>query len=389
MLSSQLNDGPRLGTLADGQYDRNGSISPSKGRSLSDCGAPVLSPSPKFREPEKRTRDDISVEAPTTPQRPVFPARGLSLQMPPRDLMTASSVLSAAPLSPKLDHSNTYGSPAGSIPRRSRGLDFSRAATNLHHSTLAEQPSPDASPTLTGRAMNIPNRRSGQFSSSGDAFGGGSASLWSTMGITERNPMSSSLGSVNMMGSDSSGSSSGDEDLMDADEIDESILTTPQVKSMGAFGITQSSPGNWMTSGPSPAVSSLMNFQNRNRLRSGKGKKGSSSLSTSSKHISKPRSPPTMRSIENVTSSSLQQRRESISWAANQLHISGSESDDGTLKSTLESSDGLPNTPNRDGQRGVIRRAVTRRGNMLVGSHHLVYRLKLMHLSPKPKDLHV
>jgi hypothetical protein len=61
-------------------------------------------------------------------------------------------------------------------------------------------------------------------------------------------------------------------------------------------------------------------------------------------------------------------RRESISWAANQLHISGSESDDGTLKSTLENVDGMPITPGRDGQRGVIRRAVTRRGNMLVGT---------------------
>lgn len=61
-----------------------------------------------------------------------------------------------------------------------------------------------------------------------------------------------------------------------------------------------------------------------------------------------------------------QSRRESISWAANQLHISGSESDDGTLKSTLENADNLPVTPGRDGQRGVIRRVVTRRGNMLV-----------------------
>jgi len=58
-------------------------------------------------------------------------------------------------------------------------------------------------------------------------------------------------------------------------------------------------------------------------------------------------------------------RRESISWAANQLHISGSESEDGTLKSTLENVDGMPVTPGRDGQRGVIRRPVTRRGNML------------------------
>jgi hypothetical protein len=64
----------------------------------------------------------------------------------------------------------------------------------------------------------------------------------------------------------------------------------------------------------------------------------------------------------------LHARRESISWAANQLHISGNESDDGTLKSTLENVDGMPITPGRDGQRGVIRRVVTRRGNMLVSN---------------------
>ncbi len=89
------------------------------------------------------------------------------------------------------------------------------------------------------------------------------------------------------------------------------------------------------------------------------------------------KSPPTTRSIENmnngyfgrdIPSEGLHARRDSISWAANQLHISGSESDDGTLKSTLENVDGIPITPSRDGQRGVIRRAVTRRGNMLVST---------------------
>ena len=47
--------------------------------------------------------------------------------------------LTPTPLSPKLDHSQIYASPTNILPRRSRGLDFSRAATSLHHSTLAEQ----------------------------------------------------------------------------------------------------------------------------------------------------------------------------------------------------------------------------------------------------------
>src|ERR1700733_1586634 len=99
MLSSQLNDNLRLpaesgdGKPAEaGTPERKGaSRSPSKARSLSDGGPPALSPSPKFREPEKRkAKDDSSLsDTPTTPRRPAFPLRGLSLQMPPRNLMSA------------------------------------------------------------------------------------------------------------------------------------------------------------------------------------------------------------------------------------------------------------------------------------------------------------
>jgi hypothetical protein len=124
-------------------HRRTASRSPSKVRSLSDGGPPTLSPSPKFREPEKRkSKDDSGLglgldDSPTTPRRPSFP-RGLSLQMPARDFMSpnTSAYINRVPLSPKLDHSQTYGSPTSVLPRRSRGLDFSRAATNLHQFVL-------------------------------------------------------------------------------------------------------------------------------------------------------------------------------------------------------------------------------------------------------------
>jgi hypothetical protein len=337
---------------------------PSKSTSISD-NPPALSPSPKFHEPEKLSKDDGTIsDSPTTPRRPPFPPRGLSLQMPPKDLLNLGSAYSRIPLSPKLDPTDTYGSPV--IPRRSRGLDFSRAATNLHHSTLAEQSSPDSSPTMSGRAMNIPGRRrSGQFSSE-------LPSHWSSRPPGDRTTVSSSLGSVNMLCSESSDSSS-DEDLMDADDIDDSILTTPQVSNRMPLGLNiwtqpQPSPGNhWMNQ--SPAASSLINFQ-RARMSNNKDKKGSSSSSSMASPMS--RSPPVANTDAMNTSSfakepplGTQSRRESISWAANQLHIDGSESDDGTLKSTLENPENLPTTPARDGQRGVIKRAVTRRGNML------------------------
>lgn len=369
-----------VGEGGDGVLDKEGSPrrqpasqSPSKVRSLSDGGGlPALSPSPKFREPEKRkSKDDSALHgSPTTPRRPAFP-RGLSLQMPARDLMSPStSTTYRVPLSPKLDHSQTYGSPTSVLPRRSRGLEYSRQATHLHNTLLAES-SPDSSPTITGRAMNIPNRKNGlHFAGALESHNASSSSLWSSMANADRMTVSSSLGSVNMM-SDSSSSSSDDDDvLMDADDIDDSILTTPQVNKMdGPFGgASQPSPGNgWI--GQSPAVSSLMNFQ---RKRFGKGKSRQSSSGNSMVSPSSKSPPPTMRNVDgtngyfgremNSEAVAAHARRESISWAANQLHISGSESDDGTLKSTLENVDGMPVTPK------VIRRAVTRRGNMLVSN---------------------
>lgn len=175
-----------------------------------------------------------------------------------------------------------------------------------------------------------------------------------------------------MLCSESSDTSS-DEDLMDADDIDDSILTTPQVSNRMPAGLNiwaqpQPSPGNnWMNQ--PPAASSLINFQ-RARMRLNRNKKGSSSSSSMASPMS--RSPPAANTDAMNTSSfakdlrsGTQSRRESISWAANQLHIDGSESDDGTLKSTLENPENLPTTPARDAQRGVIKRAVTRRGNML------------------------
>lgn len=341
-----------------------GAGSPSKRPSKLENMAPSLSPSPKFTEVRKKSADDsILRDGPTTPMRPALQARGLSLQMPPKELFAPGSAYARVPLSPKLQTVETYGSPV--IPRRSRGLDFSRAATNLHHSTLAERSSPDSSPTLTGKAMNIPGRR--QSSLFSDV-----SSHWPSRPSGDRKTVSSSLGSVNMLCSDSSSSSS-DED-MDVDDIDDSILTTPQIGSRAPVGLNiwtqpHASPGNSWTH-QSHAASSLIKFR-RARLRNTKPKKGSSSSSSMASPMS--RSPP-VPSTEAMNSSSFakdppprpKSRRESISWAANQLHIDGSESDDGALRSTLEKNpENLPTTPARDGQRGVVKRAVTRRGNML------------------------
>ncbi|GAO16160.1 hypothetical protein UVI_02045440 [Ustilaginoidea virens] len=315
----------------------------NKARSLSDGGRTPSKPSSSptiSQETRKISKDDFDLrdsQPPSTPRRPEI--KGLSMQMPSRQHTPPPAgpnpYIKPPPLSPKLDHSQIYASPTNILPRRSRGLDFSRAATSLHHSTLAES-SPDSSPTIGGRAMNISGPR--------NEYGGPeqtSSSLWSIMGNHEKMNVSSSLGSTTQptIGSDSS-SSSDDDDFMDED-MDEAYVTTPQVSRLN---LNVGNPGPF----GSPAMSSLMSFQQRQRHRKQPKKKTRGPLGLGF-NISK--SPP---------SNSSKARRESISWQADQLHISAGDGDESTKsQSDVDANAG-------DGpQRGVIRRTVTRRGNLL------------------------
>ncbi|KAK0709482.1 hypothetical protein B0T26DRAFT_860243 [Lasiosphaeria miniovina] len=324
----------------------------SKTRSLSDGGGtPKLTPSPHiFEVSQRQTKDDIGIRdkesesslLPSTPVRAKFPLRGLALQLPPRD-STSPAQSKPAPLSPKLDHSQTYASPTNILPRRSRGLDFSRAATSLHHSTLADQASPDSSPTIGSRAMNIPGRRNGDYGIAEQS----SNSLWSIIGNQDRMLISSSLGSNAHIGSDSSSSSEPD-DFMDED-MDEAYVTTPHAsRNIALHGAP------WMAAGGSPAVNSLLSFQQRQRQRKQNKKKlrgplGFASFASPANPNVMSKSPPS--NMGGQKDMSPHARRESISWAANQLHISGNESDDNVNKGF--------DSP------GVVRRPVTRRGNLL------------------------
>jgi len=195
--------------------------------------------------------------------------------------------------------------------------------------------------------MNIPNRRSGDYGAVES-----SNSLWSMMGNQEKMHMSTSLGSHNMC-SDSS-SSSDDDDLMDED-MDEAYVTTPQV--------AKTANAQWPSG--SPAANSLLSFQQRQRPRKQPRRKvrgplglGFGSISAAIPSLMS-KSPPSAKSHDLAGTHS---RRESISWAANQLHISGSEGDEAAR--AQDSIDSIT-TPSRP---GVIKRAVTRRGNLLVGS---------------------
>ncbi|KAI9869543.1 MAG: hypothetical protein M1830_005409 [Pleopsidium flavum] len=295
-----------------------------------------------------------------------------------------ANFINRVPLSPKLDSSSTYGSPTSVLPRRSRGLDFSRACTNLHHSTLAEQSSPDSSPTIGGRGMMIPQRKGLSNSSSVlDSPVSMSNSLWSTMANADKNGASSSVGSVNMLDSDSGSSSSDDGELMDQVDGEDTIVTTPQVYKLGnamtnPFAPSNiSSPGTEWMGNYSPAAASLMSFQ-RARIRNGRGRKSSSSASGhSSMQSSGPVSPPLLKSIESgmnggflnkeLAKRGIESRRESLSIGTKELHLSdgGDSGEDGDSRVSLNDNVTMPATPGMDEKRGVIRRAVTRRGNLL------------------------
>jgi hypothetical protein len=373
----------------------------------------------------------------STPSVPVTPRRraalgtrsGLSLQMPgmgssnssdqtqgqgrlgtpPPSAFARPASMSAGncpPQSPKLpEHAaaslspSVYASPptGNLLPRRSRGLDFSRAATSLHHSTLAaDQTSPESSPTIGSRAMNIPGggvghhgykRRSGEY---GMLMGGGLDPLWGLgAGTGERTIMASSLGSVSNMVSDAS-SSSEDDDFMDED-VDEAFITTPQITKSGPLPVTGARPstsGSWIPG--SPAVTGPLSFQQRQlrprkRLRqrgplaagAGMVAAGASPASGAGLGLGlglglsrSPPGPGAAGMVMQISAPAVKEypnphsRRESISWAANQLHISGSESDE-NHKVQGETNEALMSTPSRDGSK-VVRRVVTRRGNMLV-----------------------
>jgi len=305
-----------------------------KTRSLSDSDSTPhrLSPSPHIIEAARQTsKDDSGLHESTMPKTPRRPAY---LSMPPLRASTppqaaVATYVNPTPLSPQLDQSHSFASPI--LPRRSRGLDFSRAATSLHHSTLAEQSSPDSSPTMGGKAMNIPARRNVMDNGPEQT----SSSLWSMMGNQEKMNLSHSLGS-NTAAVDSSSS---DDDLMDED-MDDAYMTTPQVSRSGPSGQFGS-----------PAMGGLVSFQQRQRKNKAfnvkKRGRGPIGLGFNNSGGS---------SISNSPPSNAAARRESISWQANQLHISNMDADDKSSEHEGMSS---------DGQRNVVRRPVTRRGNLL------------------------
>lgn len=369
-----------IGARHDEDQDINHTTPKSKSKVVSDLWKPSLSPSPAIREsPRRVSRDDdgSTVSAfhdPTTPQRPASILRGLSLQMPGKQEGEGSqNPANRVPLSPKLEStSSIYTSPSSVLPRRSRGLDFSRACTNLHHSTLAES-SPDASP-ITGRGINIPQRR-GLVNHGAVGDSPSQNPIWSSL-HGEKTNLSSSVSSINMMDSDSDSSNSSDDMAMDKD-IDDPMLNTPAASRLNALALTNSPGMDWLNNKSQvSAHPSLLNFQShrmsfrRARLRNNKSTHSSSSASLrSSKPSPGPLSPPIRPSVENsgyfgMTKEQVRSRRESLSLGTDDLHLSDSEGESNQQLPHLGHQESR-STHDASSERGVIKRAVTRRSNLL------------------------
>lgn len=232
--------------------------------------------------------------------------------------------------------------------------------------------------------MAIPQRRG--------SLGATSVPPFSTSGPADRTTISSSMSSVNMMESDTSSSEEEDESMADRDDI---MLNTPQPTRISApspFASNLQSPGNEWMGGYSQAAASLMSFQ-RARFRKGRSRHSSSSASgNSTKPSPTPHSPPIMKSVEHSSGyfaprQNAHSRRESLSLGTRDLRLSDM-SDDSESRATRSGSPIPTPHPEGGGPLGVIRRAVTRRGSLLVSwylSHSVIQKLNSSDsLKPRP-----
>lgn len=187
-----------------------------------------------------------------------------------------------------------------------------------------------------------------------------------------------------MMDYDSGGTTSDEDDLMGHVE-DEDILT-PQVQKtedeiIGHFEPPPTQGGDGVGFF-SPAAAKLMSFQRALFNQKGRGKAASKAGGSNVMQSPGPPSPPLVKSIESSSlggpfsprisaKHDMGSRRESLSLGTKDLNLSDrEESDEGAFSTNSNEHHGSSKhaKPSLDDRKNVIRRAVTRRGNMLVGT---------------------
>ncbi|CAD6502451.1 BgTH12-05043 [Blumeria graminis f. sp. triticale] len=336
-----------------------------KVRSFSEASLSALPPTSNENELGRGEvrYDSIPSRYPKTSKRLSFPMGNISLQTP-REPVPSRPHISKSPLR---DHAQACGFPTNMPSRLSHGLNFSREATNLHHSFLAEQSSPDLLPTPARCDIKTLDKAHGLYLNGSGDHSHDSGSFWSMMEDVDRDKVSNSLGSFNMTtGSDSLDSCSDEDHLMD--DIDDSMLITPQVE---VGEVISSFPkeisGNFW---PEELYNSRTStnvpwnkFQNRKNWGHESNNIVISSLNKSS---STPQSSVGINgcsSLEGWTDP-MTTKEPGFSLESNKVYTSSSENGDKAPK-CVENLENTSSISGREGQRGVIRRPVTRRGNML------------------------
>lgn len=311
-----------------------------------------LSPSPSFREPAARPGSDgTHIENPT---KSVTRGPGsLFLQMPKDE----AGNITIDSYSPHADNKDIYGSPNTVLPRRSRGMDFARACTNLHHSTLPNVATPDSSPVFTQKSMKIPSRRSSAVSSMWESPRPMGLYAMPIGGSNERfRPRS--IGSTTAMMSDGSDSSS-DED--EKDESEEMVMTPHVQRQQGDNMFTPYGLRDSIGSGGGSHLSSPVD-RRFHPFRRNTTARGSGRLQIPRRMgVQKPvdDSPSTDDVGEDGSNESPLDSESAVSKNALRIKTEGDSGDEITQKIA-------PSTP------GVVRRPVVRRSNLLVSPSNVV-----------------
>ena len=195
--------------------------------------------------------------------------------------------------------------------------------------------------------------------------------IWTAMN-GEKTTLSSSVSSNNMMDSETDSDDSSIDMALDR-ETDDPMLNTPAASRMNNFNANHSPGMEWLN-GNQPSQVSLLSFQphrmsfRRSRLRNNKSAHSSSSVSMrSSKPSPGPLSPPIRQSVESGgyfgSAKQARSRRESLSLGTDDLHLSDSEWDNQMIGP--HDTHATQSGHEAHGERGVVKRAVTRRSNLL------------------------
>ena len=255
--------------------------------------------------------------------------------------------------SPQVER-DAFESPTSMLPRHSRGLDFSRACTNLHHSTIPDQSSPDSSPKVSHRALKIPSRRQSTVSSMmlDSPRSSGNNPFWSDKTFRPR-----SLGSTTAMTSEASSSGSDTDEEMKSRYDPDEMLTTPVMhkQSQSIGGVT---PYAMRDEIHNPSPISRRFAPHRKAPRSG-GRLAA--LRTSHSNGTADDSSGSSTDNQNDTPMASNPRRESISTFTDSLQISTSNGN----TTSNDSDNETPSATFKFQSPQVVRRPVTRRSNLL------------------------